>query len=472
VGTLKQQTYQLRKLTMKFKLLASFLILSVNKALLAAPCNGINDTDNIKALINSTASVVQLPSETCVIKGSIFVPGGKTIRGVAGGGTVLVQAASAGPSERMFYTNGDGIIFEQLVLDGNRSQQSVDEHRAGIFVRHAGTVIRNVHSHHFTGDGFYLYNGAVNTQITNVEAHDNDRDGIALTGAVGAMISNSQFYNNDADDVDVEPGVGQKVSNLIFDRIVVGGTGSKLPGNVVIGGRPFNETGRQGDNILLSNSNITGWVRVVYTHGAIVRNNTIVNPLNKPAIEVYGYNANAQVYGNTVTELANTSTRPIGIAVTGTGTVDSSFGTSVINNRVSNANALGFGIYVTGVRDITIIGNRLQGAGVSSTFGSGIFLRATLPAQPFKTALVTSNTITDFGAYGLSVWGNGTAALNSALIQGNTFSNSVALGSQTIAIKLNDSTNALKSAICGGNITGQGVAQKVTNVPPEVVCNF
>ena len=130
---------------------------------------------------------MQLPADTCVVKGAIFVPGSKTIRGAANATgevlTVLVQAANAEPSERLFNTAGDGIVFENLVLDGNRAVQTADEHRAGIFVRHANTIIINVRSHHFTGDGFYLFNGAVS-----------------------ATVAQSQFYNNQADDVDVTDG--------------------------------------------------------------------------------------------------------------------------------------------------------------------------------------------------------------------------------------------------------------------------
>ena len=261
----------------------------------------------------------------------------------------------------------------------------------------------------------------------------------------------------------------------------MGGTGIGIrPGNISLSGRPFTPTERQADNVLLSNSTIFGWVKVTYTHGAVVRNNVIINPTINPAIVVYGYNSNTQIYGNNITQSLNTeNARKIlaGIAVTGTGPVDSSFGTSITNNRVKNDNADGYGIYVTGVRDVAIVGNNLQGAGLPSLSSSGVYLRTTLVRplpnpQAIEVASVTNNRIANFGRYGLLVNGNGIAVFNSLLVQGNSFTNTVLPATETVALRLDDGTHALKSAVCGGNIAGIGVTQKVVNAPPGVVCNF
>jgi len=85
---------------------------------------------------------------------------------------------------------------------------------------------------------------------------------------------------------------------------------------------------------------------------------------------------------------------------------------------------------------------------------------------------VTNNNISDFGAYGLGINGNGAAKLTSLILQGNTFTNTTTPGSQTVGLSLDDGLHALTSATCGGNIAGSGVTRSIINVPTGVTCNF
>ncbi|SJM92922.1 right-handed parallel beta-helix repeat-containing protein [Crenothrix polyspora] len=363
-------------------------IVSYAQVLTPAQCEGDARTDTpliSKLIAVGAGERVQLPAGTCSIRGSLYIPAYTTLTGVSGGLTTLVQADGAGGSERLLYTAGDNVTIEHLVLDGNRANQTPDEHRAGVFVQHANTTIRHVRSRNFTGDGFYLYKDAINTTITYVRAHDNGRDGIALTGAIGANVSHSQFYDNDADQIDVEPGKGQKVGNLKFDYIIAGAAGQKLTGAaIVFAGRPLGEKGLLANNLVLSNSLVYGSIRVVYTVNAIVRNNVIANTSDMPALQVYRFNSGALVTNNTISQLENKVAWPTAVEVVGTSSVDASTKTIIKNNRIKVAGANGLGVYAAGISDVAITGNSIQGAGKPSIERSGVLLRATLANYPFK----------------------------------------------------------------------------------------
>ncbi|MEB4590256.1 right-handed parallel beta-helix repeat-containing protein [Candidatus Thiothrix sp. Deng01] len=444
-------------------------------------CGGVSDTQLIQGIIsNNAGKTAQLPIGRCVIKGSLHIPANTIVRGMwPTAATVLTQAAGAGDSASLIYTDGAGVTLENMELDGGRSQQTIDEHRAGIFIRHDKATIRNITSHDFTGDGFYLYNGATNASISNVTAYNNGRDGIAITGARNVSVSQSQFYGNAVDQVDVEPSKGQKVANMTFDNITVGKEGETLTGYaVVLAGRPLSEPNGQALELVLRNSTLHGAVRVVYTQNAVVSNNKITNITAKPAMEVYGFNRGARVEGNTINQLGD-GYWPNAISVTGTDGADTSSGTQVKNNTIKVKTSTGTGIYLGGLLDVAVIGNTVQGPGVpyqDPQQRSGIIVRATLLNQPFIKASIIGNTIKDFWARGLSVTGNATSAgvarLNLLELKNNTFTNSAPSGVQTIGASLDDRSHALVSADCSGNRVGQGVVQPLINVPNSIKCPF
>lgn len=95
------------------------LSLSFNSMGFAVECKGIDDTQLIRDLIVAgIGDRVQLPAGTCLIHSSLNIPAHTILAGVAGGLTTLVQAAGAGDSERLLYTDGDNVTIEHLVLDG------------------------------------------------------------------------------------------------------------------------------------------------------------------------------------------------------------------------------------------------------------------------------------------------------------------------------------------------------------------
>lgn len=452
-----------------------FLILNIfNLNLYAATCAGIDDTQFVKDLISQNAGkIAQLPEGTCVIHEAIYIPANTTLAGSLVGITTLVQAANAPGSQRLLYTNGDNVTIRNLVLDGNRSQQTVDQWRHGIFVQNANTVIHQVRSHHFTGDGFYLYNNAVNTSITYSRAHDNARHGLAITGGVGSRINQSQFYDNDIFQIDIEPGITQKVKDIIMDKIVVGGAGQRSTGiGVSMSGRPLSEPGLIGEKLTLTNSLIYGPVQATYTQGTIIRGNVIVNSTNKSALTIYRDNINAIVENNTITQLQNTKAWPFAVEVSGTQGTSSSNGTVIKNNRIFQNNPNGEGIRAQGISNVKITNNFVQGAGVASPLRSGIAIRATVISRPIDLVTITGNTIKDFGASGVGIFGNLTATITALTMQNNKFENSTASGPQKTGASLDDGTHALQSIVCGGNIAGLGVATPVINLPAGLNCNF
>lgn len=463
-------------------LLGATSLMQPLSAAIPATCNGVNDTQLIQSTItNNKGKIAQLPTGRCMIQGSLRIPANTTVRGAT---TILLQAAGAGNSASLIYTDGAGVTLENLELDGNRSLQTVDEHRAGIFIQHDKVTVRNIKSHDFTGDGFYLYNGATNTTVINVQGYNNGRDGIALTGAQNAVVSQSQFYANAYDQVDVEPGQGQKVANLTFDNLIVGKAGQMPTGYaVVLAGRPLSEPNAQAPNLVLRNSTLYGSVRAVYTHNTIISNNTIINVTAKPSLEVYGFNQGVRIEGNNITQSGGQDWPKV-VLVAGTSNTDTSSGTLIKNNSIKLGLPSGTGIYLSGLLDVSITGNTIQGAGVSyqdPQKRSGIIVRATLPGQPFLKASIMGNTIKDFWTLGLSVTGNstslGVAKLNLLELKNNTFTNSSAAKVQTTGASLDDGAHALVAADCGGNVAGQGIVQKLVNIPQlanptGMICQF
>ena len=59
---------------------------------------------------------------------------------------------------------GPAIELQDFTIDGNKDQQSIDGQRHGIFATNTtGLLLQRITARNFSGDGFYLFNGAVDS---------------------------------------------------------------------------------------------------------------------------------------------------------------------------------------------------------------------------------------------------------------------------------------------------------------------
>ena len=153
----------------------------------------------------------------------------------------------------------------------------------------------------------------------------------------------------------------------------------------------------------------------------------------------------------------------------GTGTGHLPERVTIANNTVIVAHPTAWAIRVQGAISVLINGNTLRGPGLPSTYGAGIYLRATMLDNSFRSAIVTNNSISNFGHYGILVAGNvtsaGSASLLSLVISENVFDDDSSTPTMTTGIKLDDGSSIAKKVTLIGNTFIGGIVNQVTNFP-------
>jgi polygalacturonase len=395
---------------------------------------------------------------------SLSVPSGITLRGDSRAAVTLRQAAGIAASVRLLYITGDDVVIRDLTLDGNKANQSVSEHRHGIFADGTSRLlVERVTSQNFTGDGFYLYTGAQRSTFNDVLTLNNDRNGITMGSQVdGVILSNSRFLGSAAQQVDSEPGGTSTVNDVTITGCVLDGTGNSNDYVLTVSG-PSSTARSRGWNVV--GNTLNGPVFIVWAQDVVVASNHGVNPATKPAVTAYRTAQNIVVSGNVFHNTQTTVDSVPGIDVLGTGTGHMPERVVVADNVVRMDHPAAFGVRAHGAMSVSITGNTLRGVGTASTFGAGVYLRTTNTAVAFRGAVVSDNTISNFGHYGVLVNGNSTAQYLSLDISGNTFDDDSTSATMTIGIRLDDGTGAAQHFTVLANRMLGGVATPVSNIP-------
>jgi hypothetical protein len=433
-----------------------------------------DDREALQTAIRASAAQhreLYLPPGTYEVSGApaghacLEIPGGVHLRGAGAGKTVLQQAAGAGPSLRLLRLSGDGILLEDLTLDGNSAAQTRNEQRHGLFATHTDhLVVRRVTAQHFTGDGFYLHDGANDSLLVDVVATANDRNGITLGGTVDrTVLLDSKFIANRAQQVDSEPGGTSVVSHTTVNRCEIDVAGASNDYALTVSG-----TSRaRGNGWTILGNTIRGGIFVVWAEHVVIAGNTVEDPTTKPGITVYRTSSDVAIVGNRI-ELTQTRARSLaGVLVQGTGTGSAPDRVLVLGNDISVRYEHSFGIRAEGALGVTVIGNRLHGAGRAAPGYAGIYLRATNQAEDFRSAVVNGNTVQSFGAHGISLAGNGAARLLSVEIRDNTFDDDSSAPSMTTGISLDDGTGAARRVSMTGNRCLHGVITPLAHLPAD-----
>lgn len=434
-----------------------------------------DDRGAIQACLSSGASDVFVPNGVYLVGTGVgfcdlSIPSGVTLHGESRSGAVIIQAPAQPGSVRLigFATcqsgppETTGVSIRDLTLDGNKTAQTVDEHRAGIFASNArGLRLERVTARNFTGDGFYLYNGSNDAVVDDVAATDNDRNGITFGGGtISGVVTRSYFAGNRAQQVDSEPGANGFVNGLDISGCTLDGLGvSNDYALTISGGSSTSRSSRWR----VHDNTINGGIFVVWSDDIEIRGNRGVNPTTKPAVTLWRTTNRVSVVGNRwmMTQNAVDSLSAVYIAGTGVGSVSSR--AYIADNELSVLNrAKSFGVRAEGFRDAIIDGNMMLGPGIAGGY-PGILLRTTIVGEDIRSAVVRRNRVYDWGGMALTISGNGPAVIRLIDISDNVFDDSA--GSMSAGMSLDDGTGCARDVRQSGNLALGGVATMVSRAP-------
>jgi hypothetical protein len=409
-----------------------------------------NDRPALQAALDAgTGGEVFVPAGVYLVDKSagfwcLDVPAGTTVRGEPG--TVLKQTAGIPGAVRLLHIGAGGVVLDTLTLDGNKSAQSPDEHRAGVFAQNApGLVIRNVTARGFTGDGFYIYVGANDVLIDGCTSMGNDRNGITFGGGTtGGLVVNSTFAGSKSQQFDSEP-VGTAVDGLTIRGCAFDTGGATDQYVLTISGGSSTAISR---GWLVEDCAINGAVNVVWASGIRIRRCHGANA-TPTAWRVYRTCDDITICDNQLTATGVTAHGFGLLCVVGTGE-GSPRRVRILRNELAVVGAIADVIHCEGAGSVEICDNTLSGPGLISAVPA-ITLRATMTAHPFTSAVIRRNEIRGCGRQGIQVWGNGAAPLEFLDVSDNVFDG--AGGTMTAAMSLNyDSAGAAKHVQVRGNI--------------------
>lgn len=439
---------------MKTLLALLFTLLLCGQAQALTP--GTDSRVEIQALLDATPAggTLTLPDGEYPVSraGSMYyalhVPAGVTVRG--SGATVIKQASGTAASVRVFQMDGAGATLERLTIDGNYAAQTVDEHRAGVFITAADVTVRDLISRNFTGDGVYVYTGADRAFIDRVTATGNQRNGITIAGGTGVTVVGGLYTGNLAQQVDSEPGTPNTVDDVTIANVTID-AGASTDYALTISGSSaaYKSTGWRVTGCV-----ITGGINVVWADDVFVASNTITLPYAK-ALRVYRTSSRITIARNTIYQTNAALRYPSAIFVVGTGTDSAPADVLITGNSIFCNAPSSLGIRLEGILSASVVDNVLVGADSAFASASGVYVRTTNISQPIALVTILGNSIIGFGQRGVDIRGNLTATITKLRIIGNAIGENSP--PQTIGVVLDDGTHPVQSSDLLGNVYGTGV---------------
>lgn len=458
---------------------------------ITASCAGDGVTDDrvaLQNLINAVATQgggeIFIPSGTYSLSKNpsgyfnLLLSGNVTLTGAGREVTRLIQASGTISSVRLIYTTGSNIGIKNLTLDGNKSNMSVDEHRAGVFSNETyGLAVSNVIAKNFTGDGIQLYNNVEDVYIENCLFELNDRDGISFTAPTAGRIVNNvtvignTFRNNAAQHIDSEPGgtISANSGGLSSNIHIIGNK---------IGAGPTDRTQEYAITVAaakawtIESNEINGTVELVFSENITIANNVIDNWTSSSTVFCYYDNKDVSICNNIIRFRNPSSDNQSGLHVVAVNPSYQTTGLTFCGNVVdcSGSHHSTFGAQIRGANDVIISNNVFRGPAVASTTGLGVGINLR-PTMAMMNATISNNYISEFGTTGISLIGGASGTIlqiQNVSILGNTFSDSS--GTMTVGIQLTDAANTVAPAnisMIGNSFIG-GVTNQVKSYPAGV----
>jgi hypothetical protein len=393
---------------------------------------------------------------------------GQTFLGETRDSAIIRMASGQGQAVQMFWVqDAPDVSFSTLTLDGNKSAQSVDPHRAGIFVKNSPRVtLRNVTAQNFTGDGAEIYAGSDDPTVYGSIFVSNDRNGLTLGGSTtGGMFTHNAFISNAAQQFDSE---GNPVNSVTLTNNLFDGLGAS--GDYVLTMTGMGAGDLLSHNWTVTDNTINGGALMVWVTDVVFARNVGTNATNKPHIRVYRTTDHIRIQDNWMTTTYPGSFDEAAmIYVTGTGLGQSPAGVVISGNKMTSY-APNNGVTVIGANDVVIEDNTFVGTGVAQNWQAGVFLRAVKTDVPLVSAIVARNTISDFGDMGIRLGGSGSGSTAAHLlvvsITDNTFSSSTS--AMVRAMYLGDDPATARKVTQAGNTISGGTSVLVSHPPGGV----
>jgi hypothetical protein len=390
---------------------------------------------------------------------------GQSFVGETRDNAVIQMAPNQGQSVQMFWVqDAPDVTFQSLTLEGNKAQQTVDPHRAGIFAKKSPRLkLRSVTAQHFSGDGTEIYDGSDDPSVYGCIFVGNDRNGLTMGGGTsGGMFSHNAFISNAAQQFDSE---GAPVHNVTLISNLFDGLGASNDYVLTMTGMGAGD--QLSFNWTVTDNTVNGSALMVWISGVVYARNTGTNATNKPSVRVYRTTDKIRIEDNNLTTtLPGSFDEAAMVYVTGTGVGQSPVGVVIARNTLTSS-AANNGITAIGANDVVIEDNVITGTGVAQNWQAGIFLRAVKSDVPLVSATIQRNTISSFGDMGIRLGGSGSgdtaARLLSVSITDNTFSSGTS--SMSRAMYLGDDPATVRKVTQFGNTIGGGTSTMVSHPP-------
>lgn len=379
-------------------------------------------TAGIKKLLFQTGTYVSERDGTNfytqLLRSGVEIGGSKT--------AVIKMADSQAASVRMFATATGGtttdVVIRDITLDGNKANQTVNEHRHALFLQDVTDVVcERVHFKDFTGDGAYLYNNADIVSFVDCEFSGHDRNGVTMgNNPTGVRITRGNFYDIAVQHVDAEPTAPNFATDVVIDGCYFD-RGSGTDYLVTCAGT---STVRTRD-WKITNNWFNGCVQVIWAEGVTITGNTwfVTNTAaTKPCIELRRYSEGTSIVGNSFDSV---ETAIIASATSATDQPHDFTIAANVFNLTGTASAFGG----TGASDYAIDGNTIRHDGTGA---------ATAITQRFTVAVrnvsITNNLIRG-AAVALSLYSSGTSQTERITVAGNTIDDDGYVGAVAFRIE-------------------------------------
>lgn len=420
-------------------------------------------TDNRVAIQTTidTASVagggtVYVPNGTYMLsQGAGFfclsVPSNVAIVGQSRTGVVLKQVGGIAESVRLFVPTGADIAISNMTLDGNKANNSTQEHRHGVFAD--GTTrlrLDRLTIKDFTGDGIYFYTNANDSIVLDCYCTGNERNGLTLGGGgqVGCTIIGGQYSNNYIQQIDSEPGGTTSKIVILGARLAPG-----ITDDFVLTVSGFS-AGVRAENWQIIGCQLDGPVNCVWADSiAFIGCAGVSASTTLPHFRVYRGCSKITSTGchwNSV----NTGSDAAVVHVTGVGSGDAPEFVSFLGGSIKAANASMFGIVANGFTSLTLDGTHIEGSAAGASAFVGVYARSTTTANHIKSVSINNCIFKNFGLAGVFFDGTtGAEFIYDARVTNCTFDSTVAAAMANAIMWNSVSTpyNAVRKATSTGN---------------------
>jgi hypothetical protein len=399
---------------------------------------------------------------------------GVHIVGESQAGVIIKQAASIASAVRLFYTtSAAGCRLANLTLDGNKSTQTVNEHRHGMFIDGAvDLVVENVTAQNFTGDGLYVYLDTTGLRVRNCTGIDNDRNGFTLGRTCsGVWVTNNTFKGNAAQQLDSEPATTDLVEDIHILGNVLGDPDGSDAGNYVLTVSGTSSDGKTRDWDVRGNE-CNGPVFIVWADDIEFRsNNVTMLGGTSPALTVYRNCDDIRIRHNTITvdRPLDSAAEQSAVRVDATGVGNQPDNVLLEHNAISllqpNVGGPTAAVIVRGALHFTAEHNTVTGCGANHGAGyDGAFLlRANVASTEWN---VRRNIIRNTGTVGVKLYD--TLAVGAVDISYNDIDDTQGTPTMVLGVDLIDGSSgpAVGSFTCVDNQIGTAIATPI-DYPPS-----